>query len=118
MIRPLTLMDSRHFEGSDGGENSTATRLEVSDYLYLVADCLTVLFHESESLGLSGVDLLATANQYLGEARLTLGLELSTSDDLGLPARLNASDEIPAVASAIRVQAQLLDDAEFQDVMN
>jgi hypothetical protein len=109
MIRPLVLTDSYVVNGLGISEESVTARRELSDYLYLVADCLTVVFHEAGSLGLSEFDLVATANRYLAEARTSLESVAGDTAGEALPPYIGAPDEILAVATALSRRAQLLE---------
>ncbi|MBI1315167.1 hypothetical protein GC176_28080 [bacterium] len=113
MIRPLALTDRLNIDGATTSSSLVVIRSELSDYLYLVADCLTVVFHESDSLGLSDIDLLETANRYLDEARDSLIAAESVVGRLELPCRLAALHEIPDAATELSRRARLLEDAIY-----
>ena len=111
MIRPLALKDSHLVNGLGSSEKASSALNELSDYLYLVADCLTVLFHEAESLGLSNLELMETANRYLDEARDSV-TSLSWAPINGeLPGRVNSPDEIPTAATELARRARLLEES-------
>lgn len=114
MIRALALTDSHFVNGLGNSEEAATARNELCDYLYLVADCLTVVFHESESLGLSDVDLMETANRYLDEARDSLASVPWNAGEGELPQRLGSPDEIPVAATELSRRARLLEDTGFQ----
>ncbi len=118
MIRSLTLTDSYVANGMGSSEESGVSRHEISDYLYLVADCLTVVFHESESLGLSDLDVMETANRYLDEARLSCASIPWSDGSAGFPARLGTPDEIPVAATELSRRARLLEDAGWSESLS
>jgi len=118
MIRRLNLTDNDFVNGLGISETSTTARHALSDYLYLVADCLTVVFQQSESLGLSDVDLMLTANRYLNEARQSLASTEWDGADCELPHQLETPDDIAAAATELSRQARLLEDAGFQQSLS
>lgn len=118
MIRPLTLTNSFFANGSGHSAKSVASRHEISDYLYLVADCLTVVFRESASLGLSDMDMMETANRYLEEARLSCASISWVDGSTGFPARLGTPDEIPVAVTELSRRARLLEDAGFLESLS
>ncbi len=118
MIRPLALTDSYFVNGLGHSEESAIARRDLSDYLYLVADCLTVVFHEAKSLGLSDIDLIETANRYLDEARTSLESLIDVADVDGLPQQIGAPPELLTVAAALNHLARLLEEAEFPEVLS
>ena len=113
MIRPITLKEGLSVDGSHSELNLLVIRTEVSDYLYLVADCLTVVFHESDELGLSEFDLVETANRYLDEARNSLGPVAGYLGEVKVPDPLWSRDEIPDAATELSTHARTLEDAGF-----
>ncbi len=113
MIRALALTDSHLVNGLGNSDEATTARNELCDYLYLVADCLTVVFYESESLGLSDIDLVEAANRYLDEARDSLATVSWSAGDGELPQRLGSPDEIPVAATELSRRARQLEDTGF-----
>ncbi|MHC4879354.1 MAG: hypothetical protein ACYTGL_23100 [Planctomycetota bacterium] len=113
MIRPITFKESLSVDGSQSELNLLVIRTEVSDYLYLVADCLTVVFHESDELGLSEFALVETANRYLDEARSSLVPVASYLGGVSVPDPLWSRDEIPDAATELSVHARALEEAGF-----
>lgn len=107
MIQPLTNMARPGRMPDQAGLPSALG--DLCDYLYLVADCLTVIFLESESLGLNDRALLETANRYLSEAQSCLRSMPAFREGYPVPTRVTARNDIQTTAAQLHEQARFLE---------